>query len=107
MGDWIAKVHQHTIAQILGNMPLVARDDLATGGLIGPHPGMIVFGVELLCKRCGPHQVNELHRQLAPLAVRPSSVESLESEGVVCFFPDSAIPRFRDSSSVPSPVQTR
>src|SRR6266704_975251 len=99
MGDWIAKVHQHTIAQILGNMPLVARDDLATGGLIGPHPGMIVFGVELLRKRGGPLQINELHRQLAPLAVRPSSVERRASRvrrGYLFFprFPDSPIPRF-------------
>ena len=46
--SWIAKVHQHAIAQILGNMPVVARDDLMTGGLIGHHASMIVFGIELL-----------------------------------------------------------
>jgi hypothetical protein len=29
---------------------------------------MIVFGIELLREGRGPHQVDELHRQLAPLA---------------------------------------
>ena len=29
MGGWIAKVHQHAVTQILGNMAFIARDDLA------------------------------------------------------------------------------
>ena len=74
MGRRIAKVHQHAIAQILRNMPLVARDDLATGSLIGHYAGMIVFGVELLGEGGGPHQVNEHHRQLAALAGTQSRV---------------------------------
>src|SRR5262245_10028924 len=67
MGSGIAKVHQHAIPQVLGDMPFVARNDLLTGGLISHYPGMIVFGVKLLreCRR--PHQINEHHRQLAPL----------------------------------------
>jgi hypothetical protein len=48
MRDRIAKVHQYAISQILRNIAIVACDDLATGGLIGHHPGMIVFGVELV-----------------------------------------------------------
>ena len=68
MRSRIAKVHQHAITQILGNMPLVARNDLVTGGLIGSHASMIVLGVELLREGRGPDQVNELDRQLAPLA---------------------------------------
>ena len=55
MRSRIAKVHQHTIAQILRDMPLVARDDLVTGRLIRHYAGMIVFGVELLGERRGPH----------------------------------------------------
>jgi hypothetical protein len=55
MRNWIAKVRQHAIAQILGYMAFVARDELATGGLIGYHPGVVALGVELLGERCGPH----------------------------------------------------
>ena len=66
MGGWIAEVHQHPVAQILGNMAVIAGDDLATGSLIGAHPGMIVFRVQLLGERRRAHQVNEHHRQLTP-----------------------------------------
>jgi hypothetical protein len=58
----------------LGDMPFITHNDLTTGRLIGHHPGMIVFGVELLGEGGGPHQVNELHGQLAPFAVSGSSV---------------------------------
>jgi hypothetical protein len=56
-------------------MPLVMRNDLLTGGLIGHHAGMIVFGVELLGERRGPYQVNEHHGELATFAVGTLSVE--------------------------------
>src|SRR5262249_43271713 len=61
--------------QILGNMSVVAGDDLLTGSLISHHPAMIVFGVKLLRKSRGPYQVNEHHCQLAPLAVGTLSAE--------------------------------
>jgi hypothetical protein len=70
----IAKVHQYAIAQILGDMPVITRDDLATGSLIGHHPGVVVFGVELLRECRGPHQVNELHRKLTAFAVSGSRI---------------------------------
>ena len=68
MRSRIAEIRQHAIAQVLGDMPLIARDDLLTDGLIGHYAGMVVFWIELLRKGRGPHQVDEFHGQLAPLA---------------------------------------
>jgi hypothetical protein len=47
MRDRIAKVDQQTIAEILGDIPLVAFDDLGAHLLIGSDDGLEFFGVEL------------------------------------------------------------
>src|SRR5262249_7184749 len=47
MGLGIAKVDQKTIAEILGNVPVEALDDLRAGGLVGAHDLTQILGVEL------------------------------------------------------------
>ena len=66
----VAKIDQQPIAEILGNMPLVACDDLGRGLLIGAHYGAQVFGVELAGELRGAYQVTEQHRELPAFRLR-------------------------------------
>ena len=65
-----AKIHQQSVTEVLGNMPLVALDDLGTGLLIGAQDSTKVFGVELARQDGGVGQVAKHYRQLAPFGVR-------------------------------------
>src|SRR5215471_4443220 len=65
-----AEVDQETIAKVLGDMPIVALDDLGTHPLIGTDHVPILFGVELVGESSGVHQVTEHHRELAAFGVR-------------------------------------
>ena len=67
VGGRIAEVHQQAIAQMLGDMALIAADHRGAGGLIGTHHLAVLFGIELLRERGRAHQVTEHHRQLPPL----------------------------------------
>ena len=65
----IAEVDEQAIAQVLGDMALVALDDSRCGLLVGAHHRAEVFGVELPGEACGVGQVTEQHRELAAFGV--------------------------------------
>jgi len=66
----IAKIDQQAVAEILGDMPVKALDDLGTGGLVGAHHLPQIFGIELARERGRIHQVTEQHSELAAFRVR-------------------------------------
>jgi hypothetical protein len=66
----IAEVHQQAIAEVLGNMPIKALDDLGTELLIGAHYLPEVFRIQLASEGSRVHEITEQHRELAPLGVR-------------------------------------
>ena len=66
MGLGIAKVDQESIPEQLGDMSIIALDDLGTDPLIRTHHVPVLFGVELGGECGGVHQVTEHHRELAP-----------------------------------------
>jgi hypothetical protein len=66
----IAKVDQQAIAQILGDMPGKALDDVHTGGLVGADDFAQVFGVELPRQGGRVGEVAEHHRELAAFGLR-------------------------------------
>jgi hypothetical protein len=47
----VAEVDQQAIAEVLGDMALIAGDDLGAGLLIGPHHLPPLLGVELAGER--------------------------------------------------------
>jgi hypothetical protein len=61
----VAEVHEQTVAEILRDMPLKARNHLGTGVLIGPHHLAQLFRVELAGEHGRVHQVTEQHGELA------------------------------------------
>ena len=65
MGLGIAKVHQETITQQLGDMSIIALNDFRTQRLIGTHHVPVLFRVELRGEFGGIHQVAEHDRELA------------------------------------------
>ena len=70
----IAKIDQQAIAEILGDMPVKALDDLGTGGLVGAHHLPQIFGIELAGERGRVHQVTEQHGELAAFGLRSGVV---------------------------------
>ena len=73
MGGGVAKIDQQAIPEILGNIPLIAFDDLSRGFLVRTHHGAQVFGVKLAGELCGTHQITEQHRELPPFCVRSTA----------------------------------
>ncbi len=69
MGCGIAEVHQQSIAQVLGNVTLIALDHCGTGLLIGLYHLPQLFRVKLGGERGGAYQVTEQHRELPALGV--------------------------------------
>ena len=65
MGLGIAEVDQQAIAEILGDIPVIAGDHLGAGLLIGPHDLAPVFRVELAGEHGRVHQIAEQHGELA------------------------------------------
>src|SRR5215471_11827039 len=61
----IAKIHQEPITQELGNVSIIALDNLCTGGLVGTNDFPVLFGVKLRRKLGGIDQVAEHDRELA------------------------------------------
>src|SRR5262245_30394293 len=55
----VAKVHQESIPEQLGNMPIVALDDFRTASLIGTDHIPVLFGVELAGESSGVHQITK------------------------------------------------
>ena len=52
VSPWPTEIHHQAIAPILSDMPVVPRDDPATGTLIGFHEIAQLFGIETL-RECG------------------------------------------------------
>jgi hypothetical protein len=69
MGRGIAEVHQQPVAQVLGNVALIALDHCGTGLLISLYHLPQIFRVKLGGERGRAYQVTEQHRELAPLGV--------------------------------------
>jgi hypothetical protein len=65
----IAKVHQQTISEILGNMAVKVLNDCGGGLLVGADDLPQIFWVELAGKGRRVHQVTEHHGELAPFGV--------------------------------------
>src|SRR5262245_26863437 len=65
----IAEIHQEPIAKELGDVSLIALDDLGTGSLICTHHVTPVFRVELRGQLGGLDQVAKHHGQLATFSV--------------------------------------
>src|SRR5262245_38269007 len=66
----VAEVDEQAVAEVLGNIPLIAGDHLGTGLLIGAYHLAQVFGIELTGEAGRVDQVSEEHRELAPLGFR-------------------------------------
>jgi len=65
----IAKVHQHPIAEVLGDIAVESLDHLSSCGLVGPDHLPVVLRIELACEDSGVCQVTEQHRELTALGV--------------------------------------
>src|SRR5262249_42243263 len=72
MGLGIAEVHEETIAEELGDMPIVALDNLGTHPLICTHHLPVLFGIESAGECGGIDQIAEHHRELTAFRVRRS-----------------------------------
>jgi hypothetical protein len=70
MREGIAEVDEQAIAEILGDTPLKAADDLGARVLIGPYHLAPLFGVELAGERGRVHQVTKQHRELAAFGLK-------------------------------------
>ena len=64
MGLGIPKIHEETIAEELGDVPVIAVNHLGTGGLVRMHHITIVFRIELRCQYSGVGEVDKHHGQL-------------------------------------------
>src|SRR5262245_34194395 len=60
----IAKVHEESIPKQLGDMPIVALDNVGTHPLICTDHVTPVFWVELAGESSGVHHITEHHREL-------------------------------------------
>src|SRR5204863_7358533 len=65
MGAGIAKIHEQPIPEQLGDMSIVALDNVGTHPLIGTHHVTPVFRVELSRQGGGFHEVTKYHGQLS------------------------------------------
>ena len=64
MGLGIPKIHEETIAEELGDVPVIAVNHPGTGGLVRMHHITIVFRIELRCQYSGVGEVDKHHGQL-------------------------------------------
>jgi hypothetical protein len=69
MGAGVAEIDQQTIAEVLGDMPLIAGGHFGAGGLIGLHHLAPVFRVKLTGEHGGVHQIAEQHCELTAFGV--------------------------------------
>src|SRR5215831_3753566 len=77
VGQGVAEVDQQAIAQILGDVSVIAGDHLGAGVLIGPHHLAPLFGVELAGEHRRVHQVTEQDGELAAFGLWRSRLSSL------------------------------
>ena len=64
-----AEVHEQAIAEILGDVSVIAGDHLRAGVLIGPHHFAQLFGVELAGQDGRVHQIAKQHGELPAFGV--------------------------------------
>ena len=83
LGMRIAEIDQDAVADIAGDIAAEVGRDVAGRAAIGEDDGGQVFGVELLRKRRGAHQVAEHHRNLPPLGAAASVGRGLQSMAAV------------------------
>jgi hypothetical protein len=69
MGVGIAEVHEEPIPEQLSNVPVIASNQLRTGGLVGTDHVPVVFGIELAGEFGGIDQVAEHDRELPSFRV--------------------------------------
>jgi hypothetical protein len=75
----VPEVDQQAIAEILGDMPLKAGDDLGASLLIGAHHLPEVFGIKLAGQHRRVDEVTEQHGELAAFGVR--NIGGMDSAG--------------------------
>src|SRR5438309_2013179 len=75
----IAEIDQQSVAEILGNIPLKALDDLRTGRLVRPHHLPQVFRIKLGGERGRPHEITEHDGELAPFSVKGKGCDGWSS----------------------------
>src|SRR5262249_6321666 len=85
VGTRVAEVGEHTVAEVLRNVALVAAGDAGARGLGRADDGPEIFGVELLGELRRLGQVAEHDRELPPLAavrgrLRPETSATLGAE---------------------------
>src|SRR6266581_2007098 len=66
----IAKIDQQAVAEILGDMPVKALDDLSTCGLVGAYYLPQIFRIELAGEDRGVYQVTEHDGELPAFSLR-------------------------------------
>jgi hypothetical protein len=71
MGPWPAEIRQDAIAHELGDVPFEAADLSRHRVLIAPDHLAHVLGIELARQRRRADQIDEHHRQLPSLRLRP------------------------------------
>src|SRR5712691_2517182 len=69
MSVGIAEIHQEPIAKELGDMPIVALDNVGTHPLRCTHHVPVVFRIELAGELRRVHQITEHHRELPTFSV--------------------------------------
>src|SRR5262245_55237392 len=69
MREGIAKVDEQPIAEVLGDMALIAGDHRGAGILIGSHHRAPVFRIELAGEDGGVHQITEQDREMAAFSL--------------------------------------
>src|SRR5215468_11444968 len=69
MGMGVAKVDQETIAKVLGNIAIIALDNVGTHPLIRPYHVPVLFGVELAGKFGRVHQIAKHDSELPSFRV--------------------------------------
>src|SRR6516162_9909769 len=78
----IAKVHQESIPEQLGDMPIKALNDFRASTLVRTDDFSILFGIELGGEFGGIHEVAEHHGELAAFRIRRrSSRERCDPQG--------------------------
>src|SRR5713101_1082275 len=76
MRDWIPKIHQQSITQVLRDMPVKAADDVCANPLILAHHLAQFLRIELLRERRGAHEVTKHDGQLPTFSFGSSATGS-------------------------------
>jgi hypothetical protein len=68
VSDWVAKVHEKPVAQILSDVAVQTNDDVVARNLVGVHHLSQLLRIELSRERRGAHQITKHDGKLAALA---------------------------------------